>query len=70
MPKSDRKDDAESMDNFQGLPLEEATRKVEDYLIRRALNRSGNVQSRAAEILGITRRILKYKIDHLGIKTG
>ena len=70
MPKSDRKDDAESMDDFQGLPLEEATRKVEDYLIRRALNRSGNVQSRAAEILGITRRILKYKIDHLGIKTG
>ena len=70
MPKSDRKDDAESMDDFEGLPLEEATRKVEDYLIRRALNRSGNVQSRAAEILGITRRILKYKIDQLGIKTG
>ncbi len=70
MPKSQRKDDAASMDDFEGLPLEDATRKVEDYLIRRALDRAGNVQSRAAELLGTTRRILKYKIDQLGIGSG
>jgi len=70
MPKSQRKDDTASMDDFEGLPLEDATRKVEDYLIRRALDRAGNVQSRAAELLGTTRRILKYKIDQLGIGSG
>ncbi|MDK1021698.1 MAG: sigma-54 dependent transcriptional regulator [Candidatus Hydrogenedentes bacterium] len=70
MPTSDRKDDSGSMDDFDGLPLEEATKKVEGYLIRRALDRSGNIQSRAAELLGTTRRILKYKIDQLGINSG
>ena len=69
MPTSDRKDDSGSMDDFDGLPLEEATKKVEGYLIRRALDRSGNVQSQAAELLGTTRRILKYKIDQLGINS-
>ncbi len=67
LPASDQKDDSESLDDFDGLPLEEATRKVEEYLIRRALDRAGNIQSRAAELLGTTRRILKYKIDQLGI---
>lgn len=70
MPTSDRKDDSENLDDFDGLPLEEATKKVEGYLIRRALDRSGNIQSRAAELLGTTRRILKYKIDQLGINSG
>jgi transcriptional regulator with GAF, ATPase, and Fis domain len=31
------------------------------------LEQSNYVQSRAAEVLGTTRRILKYKIDQLGI---
>ncbi len=53
--------------DFEGLPLDEATRKMERYLIRRALERSENVQSRAAEMLGTTRRILKYKMDQLNI---
>ena len=35
--------------------------------IRRALEQASNNQTRAAEILGTTRRILKYKIDKLGI---
>lgn len=52
---------------FDGLPLEQATRRMERYLIERALERSDNVQSRAAELLGTTRRILKYKIDQLDI---
>ncbi len=56
-----------SMNEFEGLPLEEATRRLERHLIERALERSGQVQSRAAELLGTTRRILKYKMDQLGI---
>jgi transcriptional regulator with GAF, ATPase, and Fis domain len=31
------------------------------------LERSNQVQSQAAELLGTTRRILKYKMDQLGI---
>lgn len=52
---------------FEGLPLDTATRQLETHLIRRALEASNHVQSRAAETLGTTRRILKYKIDQLGI---
>lgn len=52
---------------FEGLPIEEATRRLERHLILRALERSGHIQSRAAELLGTTRRILKYKMDQLGI---
>lgn len=55
-----------SLAEFEGLPLDEATRRLERHLIERALERSGHVQSRAAEMLGTTRRILKYKMDQLG----
>lgn len=53
--------------DYEGLPLEDATRQIEAHLITRALEQSNYVQSRAAEVLGTTRRILKYKIDQLGI---
>ncbi|HPO12883.1 MAG TPA: sigma-54 dependent transcriptional regulator [Candidatus Hydrogenedentes bacterium] len=55
------------LEELDGFPLHEATARLERYLIERALKRSNNVQSRAAEILGTTRRILKYKMDQLGI---
>jgi two-component system, NtrC family, response regulator AtoC len=55
------------LDEFEGLPIEEATNRLERHLIARALERSGQVQSRAAELLGTTRRILKYKMDQLSI---
>lgn len=55
------------LDEFEGMPLEEATRRVEEFLIRRALERAEGIQSRAAEFLGTTRRILKYKIDQFNI---
>ena len=62
-------EEASSRTDFDGLPLEEAVARLERHLITRALDRSGNVQSRAAELLGTTRRILKYKMDQLGIET-
>jgi DNA-binding NtrC family response regulator len=55
------------LDAFDGLPIEEATARLERHLILRALERCNNVQSQAAEMLGTTRRILKYRMDQLGI---
>ncbi len=45
----------------------EANRLLETELIVSALERAHYVQSKAARLLGISRRILKYKMDKLGI---
>jgi len=47
--------------------LSEAVDQFEQELIRSALTQAQNNQTRAAEILGTTRRILKYKMDKLRI---
>ena len=47
--------------------LSEAVDQFEQELIRSALVQTEYNQTRAAEILGTTRRILKYKMDKLGI---
>jgi DNA-binding NtrC family response regulator len=49
------------------VSLLKAEEEFERELISDALKRVNNVQSHAAELLGISRRILKYKIDKLGI---
>ncbi|MBL7661675.1 sigma-54-dependent Fis family transcriptional regulator [bacterium] len=51
------------------IGFEEAEAKFERDLIVKALQKSDFIQTRAAEILGISRRILKYKMDKLGIIT-
>jgi DNA-binding NtrC family response regulator len=50
------------------LDLEEATSRFEQGLLREALERSEWNQTRAAERLGITRRVLKLKMDRYGIR--
>lgn len=60
-------EDAVSPSEFEGLTLEEAVNRLERHLIMRAMERSNHVQSRAAEMLGTTRRILKYKMDQLHV---
>lgn len=50
------------------LPFEEAERAFETEIILKALRKANYVQTKAAEILGISRRILKYKMDKLGIR--
>jgi transcriptional regulator with GAF, ATPase, and Fis domain len=40
---------------------------LEHFLITSALDRANHNQTRAAQMLGTTRRILKYKMDKLGI---
>jgi DNA-binding NtrC family response regulator len=49
------------------VPFEEAEKKFETEIITRALEKSNYVQTKAADLLGISRRILKYKMDKLGI---
>jgi DNA-binding NtrC family response regulator len=49
--------------------LGEATDMFERMLIQRSLENANHNQTRAAELLGTTRRILKYKIDKLGISS-
>ncbi|MEK7795303.1 MAG: sigma-54 dependent transcriptional regulator [Candidatus Hydrogenedentota bacterium] len=66
LPRAQR-EPVTNLESFEGLPLDEATRRLERYLIKRALERHENVQSRAADALGTTRRILKYKMDQLEI---
>ena len=47
--------------------LESAVNDFERQMVQRALSEADGVQTRAAEILGTTRRILKYRMDKLGI---
>ncbi|MCB0345723.1 MAG: sigma-54-dependent Fis family transcriptional regulator [Bdellovibrionales bacterium] len=49
------------------IPFEEAEAEFERDIIVKALVRTGYIQTKAAELLGISRRILKYKMDKLGI---
>ncbi len=53
-----------NIDRFIPLqtPLPEALEQIEEQMIRRALEQSGQVQVRAAELLGITKSLLQYKL--------
>lgn len=55
-----------------GLPeegsLDDAVHALERKMISHALKECGHIQTRAARLLGISRRILKYKMDALGIE--
>ncbi len=50
-----------------GLAYEDAERLFETEIILRALKRANFVQTRAAELLGISRRMLRYKMEKLSI---
>jgi len=49
------------------LNFEDAEKEFESEIILKALKKTNWVQTRAADLLGISRRILKYKMDKLGI---
>ncbi|RME62249.1 MAG: sigma-54-dependent Fis family transcriptional regulator [Candidatus Dadabacteria bacterium] len=49
------------------LSLTEVEQQIEKEAIVNALKKTNYVQTKAAELLGISRRILKYKMDKLGI---
>jgi len=50
--------------------LEERMGELEKELITGALKETGRVQVRAAKLLGISRRIIKYKMEKYGIEKG
>jgi two-component system NtrC family response regulator len=50
-------------------PLPEALEAIEEQMIRRALEKSGQVQVRAAEMLGITKSLLQYKLKKYHLTT-
>ena len=50
-----------------GRPLKELLDEYERLLIQKALRKTGGVQTRAADLLGTTRRILRYRIEKLCI---
>jgi DNA-binding NtrC family response regulator len=49
------------------LSLEKAVMEFEREIILDALKRTNYVQTHAANLLGISRRMLKYRMDTLGI---
>jgi two-component system NtrC family response regulator len=51
----------------RNLTLDEALEQIEGRLIVRALKSSNNVQSKAAEKLGISRRVMHYKMKKYGM---
>ena len=52
---------------FGGLSLEKAVMEFEREIILDALKRTNYIQTHAANLLGISRRMLKYRMDTLGI---
>jgi two-component system NtrC family response regulator len=53
-----------------GSGLEAAVEGLERRMIREALSRAGGVQTRAAELLGISERVLRYKLRKYGLSGG
>jgi two-component system NtrC family response regulator len=49
------------------ITLPEALEQVEGKLIKRALDHAGQVQAQAAEILGISRHVMHYKMKKFGM---
>ena len=54
-------------DTFSNLNLEDKISNYEKKLIEDAMRKSGGVKTKAAEMLGITFRSLRYKLDKYGI---
>jgi len=48
-------------------PLQSTLEEIEEKLIRRALKQSGNIQSHAAERLGITKSLIQHKMKKYNI---
>jgi two-component system response regulator PilR (NtrC family) len=54
----------------EGLKLDDVLNEAERRLLNEALERSGGVRKRAAELLGITFRSLRYRLQKQGIEGG
>ncbi|HEY5599382.1 MAG TPA: sigma-54 dependent transcriptional regulator, partial [Candidatus Manganitrophaceae bacterium] len=63
----EKRADIQEITFAEGVSLERAVEEFERKWILQALKKCDDVQTRAARLLGISRRILKYKMDALGI---
>jgi two-component system response regulator PilR (NtrC family) len=54
----------------EGLNLEELVNRLERKLLLQALDRSGGVKKRAAELLGLNFRSFRYRLEKYGIRRG
>lgn len=64
---SPRKLQQMELDKNGKISLEDEVARVEKQLIEQAIQQSGGVKSKAAKLLGTTRRIINYKIMKYGI---
>jgi two-component system response regulator PilR (NtrC family) len=53
-----------------GIDLEDTLTRIENRYIRLALERSGWLQVRAAELLGLSFRQFRYKLQKHGLRLG
>jgi two-component system response regulator PilR (NtrC family) len=53
----------------EGLRLDDALGEVERHLLQQALERSGGVRKKAAVLLGISFRSIRYRLEKLGISS-
>jgi two-component system response regulator PilR (NtrC family) len=53
---------------LEGTNLDELVNRFEGDLLREALARTGGVKKRAAQLLGISFRSLRYRLEKLGIE--
>jgi two-component system NtrC family response regulator len=68
-PEFSEKHEELDVDRFipPDAPLQETLEKIEEKLVRRALKLSDNVQSHAADKLGITKSLIQHKIKKYNI---
>ncbi|MBI4590222.1 MAG: sigma-54-dependent Fis family transcriptional regulator [Candidatus Rokubacteria bacterium] len=55
---------------LEGASLTAVVEGIERRMIREALSRAGGIQTRAAELLGISERVLRYKLKKFGLSGG
>ncbi|MCX7591104.1 MAG: sigma 54-interacting transcriptional regulator, partial [Kiritimatiellae bacterium] len=67
LPEEIRKPEPSGVPHVGRVNLEEAVNTYERRLIEEALRAANGVQTRAAELLGTTRRILRYRMQKLNI---
>ncbi len=61
------KDDAEETEQMEGLSLQQAVQQAEREAVARALALAGGNRTRAAALLGVSRRTLYDKLEDYGL---
>ncbi|MBI2646444.1 MAG: sigma-54-dependent Fis family transcriptional regulator, partial [Deltaproteobacteria bacterium] len=62
-----RRGGSEQMVTMDGVNLEEIVGNLEKDLIERALKKAGGVKKRAAKLLGISFRSMRYRLEKYGM---